>query len=93
MSEQSQYKNNFILVAIHKVSAQGKGDGREGVYAKAYIYCFSDVILLLKFAQGGKGQVVKYLTYLSISILHMTPYTSFFTGFLITAISQCVRHF
>lgn len=31
MSEQSQYKNNFILVAIHKVSAQGKGDGREGV--------------------------------------------------------------
>ena len=31
MPEQAQYKNNFLLVVIDKVRAQGKGDGREGV--------------------------------------------------------------
>ena len=28
---------------------------REGVKAKAYIYCFYDIILLFKSAQGGRG--------------------------------------
>ena len=31
--------------------------GREGVNAKAYIYCFYDVILLFKNVQGGRGRL------------------------------------
>ena len=41
----------FSLGAIHKVHMQE----REGILSKVYIYYFSDVILLLKCIQGGRG--------------------------------------
>ena len=41
--------------------------GEGGVLPKAYAYCFGDVIILLKCAQGGRG--VKLLAYLSLRSL------------------------
>ena len=40
--------------AIHKVRTEGR---EESVQAKVYIHCFGDVILLLKCARGGGGQI------------------------------------
>ena len=41
---------------IHKVSTQVRGNGGR-IQEKVYIYCFHDVILLLKCLQGGGGHI------------------------------------
>ena len=51
--------------------------GREGVKAKAHVYCFYDVILLFRSVQGGGG--VLGSPNLSVRTLWMVPKVSFLT--------------
>ena len=43
----------MIMTGIYKLCTLGL----EEAWPKAYIYCFSDIIILLKCVQGGRGQI------------------------------------